>query len=98
MKTAFFGICVAAVVAVCGSGLAHAQDAPRSRITIDGITYERVNPTAGLDKLVNDGRGARATCISGDGKKVCPCGDKPCLAGSDYCGCITVTPPPAPSP
>jgi hypothetical protein len=39
-----------------------------------------------------------ATCISGDGKKVCDCGTLDCKAGATSCDCIKAPAPPPPDP
>ena len=52
--------------------------------------------TIPIQTLVSANGNTEATCISGDGKKVCACGDQPCEASATTCGCITSSLPPKP--
>ena len=88
-------VSIAATLVLLSNPLA-AEEYGKERITINGVVYERVGTSAVLDEYINPGGGGvRATCISGDHKKVCPCGDKGCIASDTKCACITLEPPPS---
>lgn len=42
----------------------------------------------GPSALSTTGQALKATCTSGDGKKVCACGDQGCNAAEVSCGCL----------
>jgi hypothetical protein len=47
------------------------------------------SPSPSVSDLLNRGGRSKATCISGDGKKTCACGDKGCDATPIGCACLT---------
>jgi len=98
MHTSRLSILFAAAVMLGVTGLATAEEASRAQIVIDGAVYQRTKPAGPFDKFINlGGGGVGATCVSGNGQKVCACGDKACIAGGESCGCIVATPPPTPT-